>query len=87
MRKISALLAGLVLASTLALTVAATGASANHDPHPTFGNCVKNGLVQPGRNGSGVLGDGHYGPYNNKDHGWWVNDNPPFDFGVGCFVP
>lgn len=83
MKRISALFAGLLLASTLAITATTQSAAAANDGY-NFGECVKNGVVQPGRNGTGITGDGFYGPFDAKP---FLDGRTPFDVIIGCSPP
>ena len=89
MRKLSAMFAGLFVAAILIVAVGATTASAHQGGETfTFGACVTGGAVeQPGINGTGILGDFFYGPFNLHVHNAFNNPGQgqlPFDFGISC---
>ena len=87
---VGALLAGL-LAVVLAVGVASPGAYADPN-YDSFGNCVKRGYVEPGRNGFHIyVGPGFWGPWadwsgnNDQDNGPSSNaPQLPFDGLVVC---
>lgn len=86
-RRLALLVAiGSVLVLMLALNLGVASAHKGGETF-TFGKCVNGGVVEPGKNGTGIVGDGFYGPFNGHEHNAFSNNGKgklPFDIGIGC---